>query len=765
MMSREELDSTEGLREALLSLQRAHEALKSSSSQTQHLLDALESLLALEDQSDPFEQVFHALRKAFTYGQALMLTSVGGDGSPDTLRCLVAEPEDLVGTQWPLTPVLRKVLAGRVVATVPTPAEVAQSRGAPPPSTLYLPVRVRERRGILLLQREAGQPDFDRSHVELGRRFSLLVSHALATRFAHESEAEGQRLLALTQRLGESEKAAQRSAELLNQVVSSLPVGLAVQDAQGRLVLLNDMAAQVMQRRVGDLLESDPRGLLGATLSPMPGRRRNDPMATPQAGECEVSLPGSDRTLLLASKPVEVFHQPMLLTTLSDISDRKRYEQELALRAFYDDLTGLPNRALIEEKVTAALHERAPGSLVALAFIDLDNFKQINDFYSHAVGDALLRAVAQRVRQCIRPDDTLSRISGDEFLLLIDPLDRPEDLPPIIERVVEALKQPFMLEGHQVLTSASLGASIYPLHGDSYEALRRSADNAMYRAKQERKGSAQYFNPSMSTALTARMDLEQRLRAAIRERHFRAALQPKVDLRSGVLIGFEALIRWLEPDGSVRMPGTFIDLATELGLLDQLTQFVVDEVVQELPELQRLFGPSISVSLNIGAKQASDVAFMRALTEQLSPAVAPAIVLELTEDALVEAERFQHRVLPALRERGVRVSIDDFGTGYSSLSMLSDVIADEVKIDRAFITGVQQKPRSQGILRAIESLCGALHISIVAEGVETAEELAYLREHTAIRCAQGYYFAKPLLIAELKAHPEAYRQLPARQPG
>jgi len=753
-----DLHSTEALREALLIQQRAHRALQATSSETQHLLEALESLLAQEDRSAHFEQVFRSLRKAFSFSQALMLTPGGPADRDELLHCLAAEPPQLTGSTWPMTPMLHKVLAGRVVATVPT-----RDPGAGPDALplLYLPVRVRDRRGILMLIGEPGQPGFDRGHVELGRRFSLLVSLALAARFANETELEGQRLLALSERLAASEQAAQRSADLLKQIVGSLPVGLAVQDEDGRLLLINEMAAEVIKGQVGELLDTDPLGLLGllglqAQQPPRQlGRRKADATPALLASECELSLPENGRTLLLSSKPVQVLAQHMLLTTLSDISDRKRYEQALALRAFYDELTGLPNRALIEEKVTAALHSCPPGALVALAFIDLDNFKQINDFYSHAVGDALLQAVAQRVTACIRPGDTVARISGDEFLLLITPLQGVDDLPPIIERVVEALKQPFELEGHQLLTSASLGASLYPLHGDSYEQLRRSADNAMYRAKLERKGSAQYFNPAMGTALTARMDLEQRLRAAIRERRFRTALQAKVDLHSGALIGYEALIRWLEPDGSMRLPGSFIELATELGLLDQLSRFVIEEVAEQLPALRRRFGAHITVSLNIGARQASDVDFMRELIETLPGGLASSIILELTEDALVEAERFRLRVLPMLRAAGLRVSIDDFGTGYSSLAMLSDVIADEIKVDRAFITDVHQRPRSQGILRGIESLCRALNISTVAEGVETAEELAYLRQHSSIRCAQGFYFARPLLIAELLAGPEA----------
>ena len=209
-------------------------------------------------------------------------------------------------------------------------------------------------------------------------------------------------------------------------------------------------------------------------------------------------------------------------------------------------------------------------------------------------------------------------------------------------------------------------------------------------------------------------------------------------------------------------PSEFIELAGELGLLDQITHIVLEDVLAALPRLRERFGPDIQVSLNIAARQAGDVAFMDALTRDITPDQARGLILELTEDALVAAERFQRRVLPLLRARGLRVSIDDFGTGYSSLAMLSDEIADEVKIDRTFISEVHQRPRSQGILRAIESLCGALGIAVVAEGVETAEELDYLRRHTGIRAAQGYWFARPLPLDELLTGPDPVRLPPPR---
>ncbi|MEF7615390.1 EAL domain-containing protein [Aquincola sp. MAHUQ-54] len=561
----------------------------------------------------------------------------------------------------------------------------------------------------------------------------------------------------LQETLGELRQA-QRDARLLEQLLDQLPIGVSLQDAEGCMRLVNGPMAEVLGVPAERLLGRRPFDLLAATPA-QAERMHADYLAQFASGEQRVqeyTLARSPhaRTLSMTSHRIHCGTVPMMLSTAVDITDRRQMERDLSRRAFHDELTGLPNRLLMQEIVGAALRQHRRGGHFALAFIDLDNFKQVNDYYSPLVGDELLKAVARRIGQCIRTGDTLARISGDEFLLLADPLAQASDLPPLIERLIAALKQPFHIDGQEVLTSASVGASLYPLHGDSYEELRRCAGSAMVRAKRDRKGSAAYFDEAMGRALSDRMLTERRLRAAVRDRRFRAAFQPKVAIGTGEVRGFEALIRWVEDDGTVRAPASFIELASELGLLDEIARFAAEDVVRHLPSLQARFGPHVTVSLNVSARQAGDTAFMGLLTDQLRACgVAQHIVIELTEDALLATQRFQQETLPRLREAGIRVSIDDFGTGYSSLSMLADLTADEVKVDRAFITAIHERPRSQGILRAIESLCSALGIEVVAEGVETAQELAYLRSHTGIGVAQGYLFAKPQFIEALLAAP------------
>jgi diguanylate cyclase (GGDEF)-like protein/PAS domain S-box-containing protein len=751
------IETAEELREALFRLHMEHEALARTSSHAQQLLDALDALLGVQLDDDPFARVFLSLRKVFVYSHAMLLAE--GTAQPGVLECIAADPDALIDSRWPTGPLFDKVMKGRVVATFSHDEAVEWSLAAEfglsrRQSALYVPVRVREQRGILVLLSAQGEAGFDRASVDLARRFSVLASHALATRVANESAAEGQRLRELTQRLQQSEQEAKRNADLLNEVVNVLPIGLTVQDEAGRLLVVNGAAAAALGSSKDTLLGELPFAPRGGNEADAQRRliEYQDHLhsGTEDTRESSVNVAGEERTLLITGKPVRIFDELLLVSTSLDITERKRFEMELSRRAFHDQLTDLPNRALMAEIVGNAVQTTLRGGMFALAFIDIDNFKQVNDYYSHASGDALLIAVAGRIREKIRSVDTLARISGDEFLLLVNPLERLEDLLPLIDRVVESLKQPFAIEGHEVLTSASVGASIYPLHGDSYETLRRCADSAMYRAKHHRKGSASYFDVTMDGGLTARMAVEQRLRVAIRERHFRTAFQPKVDLRSARVEGFEALVRWVEPDGGVRMPAEFIDLAAEIGVLDDITRFVLEDVAHSLPVLTNSHGAHISVSLNIGAKQAGDTMFMQSFLEQLNvTGIGRRLVIELTEEALVATHRFERQFLPELRRLGVRVSIDDFGTGYSSLSTLADITADEVKVDRAFITDIHQRVRSQGILKAIESLCLALDVSMVAEGVETVEELAYLQTHTSIRFGQGYLFSKPMFLEHL----------------
>ncbi|MGH6675703.1 MAG: putative bifunctional diguanylate cyclase/phosphodiesterase, partial [Xanthobacteraceae bacterium] len=387
---------------------------------------------------------------------------------------------------------------------------------------------------------------------------------------------------------------------------------------------------------------------------------------------------------------------------------------------------------------------------LALAFLDVDNFKNVNDYYTPAVGDALLLKIGQRIAAHLRSTDAVGRISGDEFLVVINPLDDDQFLENLINTLLKELKEPFLIEGYEILTAASIGVSLYPDHGVSYETLRRAAETAMYQVKDGAKGAAALFDCDMARAMTARMAQEQRLRLAVRDGRFCCAFQPKVDIRTEEVVGVEALIRLRDEDGIIQPPGEFIALAIELGLIDDITYMALAEIVKSIDLLDDAFGPQVTISINVAAKQATDAKFMTGFCEELkATGYANRFMVEVTEDAFLAKSLFQTHFLPALREIGTRVSVDDFGTGYSSLATLADVTADEIKIDRSFITDIHSRPRSQSVLKAIEALSEALGMTVIAEGAETFEEVAYLQAATRIRFAQGYYFSKPIFLEEL----------------
>jgi c-di-GMP phosphodiesterase Gmr len=747
------MQSSEQLHETLVSLSRENERLRTEAMHANLLLRALESLLRIGADDDPFGNVFDSLKTVFPFDKAMVLAE-SGDNS---LICIAALPHALIGMRWTVGSFFRRVLDGRVSVTFSNHdleewRDIPDEHLSPAEPALYLPIRVRERRGLLMLLRSAGGAGFDRAHAALARKFAMLASHALAARNASQSEAESQNLRALTEQLHRSKQYAQRNADLLNEIVSLLPISLTVQDDTGRFVLVNDVAATYMGQPAKDLIGVSP---FDANPEPQAAERWQHALQEVGAGQAvatdqkRVTAQG-ERTFLTWCKPVRIFDETLLLSTSLDITERKVFEEQLALRAYFDELTGLPNRAFIQDRVELLMDAGEPLPRFALAFIDIDNFKHINDYYSHATGDQVLVTIAHRISARVRETDLLARISGDEFMLLINPLTDDDTLQATVQGILDDLRQPFAVDGVQCFTSASIGISIFPDHGTTYEALRRNADTAMYRAKTGAKGQATLFDAGMGQAVAQRMEIEQRLRLGIRDRRFCCAFQPKVDIRHQRVVGFEALVRWRDEFGVIQAPGAFVGIATELGLLDQITHYVLADAIEALEPLDRRFGSDTTISINVAAKQAGDLQFMRLFAEAIAATGrAGRFMLEVTEDAFVETNLFQTEVLPILRDAGVRVSIDDFGTGYSSLSALSDITADEIKVDRSFITAIHQRPRSQSVLKAIESLSRALDMTVVAEGVETLDELLYLQAATGIRYAQGYHFAKPMFLDDL----------------
>lgn len=530
---------------------------------------------------------------------------------------------------------------------------------------------------------------------------------------------------------------------ILRDVVRLLPAGVTVQDEQGNFLVINDAAAARFQQA------SD-------AMAPQLDERRAACLELLRSGRCAV-LEEADasgvakQVFLTAHRPVQIADRNLLLSTSADITEQKAFEDQLFRSAYYDELTDLPTRRVIEHRVNDLLRGDDADNHFALAFLDIDNFKHINDYYGHAIGDALLVEMTRRLGLSLRETDLLSRISGDEFLLLLNPVQTQQEVADYIEFMLQRLKAPFFIDQSEIFASTSIGVSLYPEHGRSYDELRQNADIAMYRVKHAGKGAAAFFDASMEVEAMARMKIEQSLRLAILEKRFCCAFQAKVDLRTQEVRGIEALVRLRDNEGVIQAPGTFVNLAVELGLIDELTHLVLAEIVKSIDLINDTFGPDASISINVAAKQAANSEFMRPFARALEATGFPKrFMIEVTEDAFITKSHFQEEILPILRRIGVGISIDDFGIGYSSLSALADITADEIKIDRSFITDIHKRPRSQGILRAIESLSEALGMTVIAEGIESYEELAYLQAATKIRYAQGYYFAKPIFLDDLK---------------
>ena len=550
-------------------------------------------------------------------------------------------------------------------------------------------------------------------------------------------------------------RAADAELSLLRDVLRMLPSGVTVQDEHGNLLLINDTAAAQLGVSQSDLqsdLQSDPSVPPSRHLK----QRRDSGLELLRQGRPAIIEECLDdgqtrQVLLTAHRPIRVADRSLLISSSADISEQKAFEDQLFRSAYYDELTDLPTRRVIEHRANSLLTHDDGATRFALAFLDIDNFKHINDYYGHSVGDTLLIEVAKRLTRDLRESDMLARISGDEFLLLLNPVQGAHEVEEFLRSTLRRLNAPFFIDGSEIFASASIGVSLYPDHGTSYDVLRQNADLATYRVKNDGKGAVAIFDATMEHEARVRMNIEQSLRLAILEKRFCCAFQAKVDIRTQEIKGIEALVRLRDDEGVIKAPGSFVNLAVELGLIDELTHLVLAEIVKCIDLINDTFGAGAKISINVAAKQAVNPEFMRSFALALEATGFPSrFMIEVTEDAFVTRTHFHEEILPIFRKLGVGISIDDFGIGYSSLSALADITADEIKIDRSFITDIHKRPRSQGILRAIESLSEALGMTVIAEGIESFEELAYLQAATNIRYAQGYYFSRPIFLEELK---------------
>ena len=449
---------------------------------------------------------------------------------------------------------------------------------------------------------------------------------------------------------------------------------------------------------------------------------------------------------------------PLWVMHVQDITAHKRAESQLTDRTLHDALTGLPNRVLLLDRLEAALargYRRAQA--LALLFIDIDNFKVVNDSLGHDAGDHLLVEIAKRLRETVRDTDTAARLGGDEYMVLCEDTDHDAALE-ITARIGAAIREPFVVDGHNLHVTTSIGIAMLP-HGGGPETrpvladqLMRDADLAMYQAKRSGKNRYETFDRALRTKAVARLEIECELRAAIEDGDLRVHYQPIVSLESGRIDGFEALVRWQHPNHGLLAPSEFLEIAEETGLIVPLGEFVLEQACSQLTTWQQRYGPDLSMAINVSVRQLYGAEFPVVLARTLdaTKVVAKSVHLEITETVLMDVTASTMHQIEALERLGVELVIDDFGTGYSSLLYLKRLPVRGLKIDRSFVNGVMDNPEDRAIVEAIVQLGGALDLHVVGEGVETIEQLSTLHS-LGCRQVQGFLLAEPAPADQIDA--------------
>ena len=438
----------------------------------------------------------------------------------------------------------------------------------------------------------------------------------------------------------------------------------------------------------------------------------------------------------------------------------KQAEKRILQMAYYDNLTGLPNRALFHDRLNQSLayNERYKGNSAVL-FLDLDNFKRINDTLNHSVGDLLLKAVAERLTKHIRISDTVARqginaqsntfarLGGDEFTVLLSEINSPHDAVSTARRILHSLAMPFRLDGHEVFVSCSIGIAVYPFDGEDTDSLLKNADSAMYHAKDQGKNNFQFYKQSMNATAFERLTMENSLRKAVERNELLLYYQPRMDIRTGKIVATEALLRWNHPDKGLIAPADFIPLAEETGLIIPIGEWVLKTACAQNKAWQKLDPrhKHLAVSVNLSGLQFKQEGFVKIIEKVLNDSsLKPEYLeLEITESVIMKNAERIIAMFHELKEMGVKISMDDFGTGYSSFSYLKRFPLDVIKIDRSFIKDMSDKNEDGAIVKAIIAMAHTLQLRVIAEGVETEQHLEFLRE---LDCdeMQGYLLSTPL---------------------
>jgi diguanylate cyclase (GGDEF)-like protein/PAS domain S-box-containing protein len=462
-----------------------------------------------------------------------------------------------------------------------------------------------------------------------------------------------------------------------------------------------------------------------------------------------VKADGSEIEVLVYARPVTFGADQAMLAAIVDVTERKQAEARIAHMAHHDALTGLPNRVLFHERLAEALGRvQRHKERLAVLCLDLDHFKSVNDTLGHPVGDLLLRAVAERLGACLSEDDLVARLGGDEFAIIQPGIAGPHEASALAQQLIEKVSRRYEIQGQEIVVGVSIGIALAPDNGLTSDVLLRDADMALYRAKADGRGTSHFFEPEMDRANQARRTLELDLRKALASGEFELFYQPQLSLRTDVVTGFEALLRWHHPERGLVAPGEFIPLAEESGLIVPIGEWVLRQACAQAA----LWPSHISVAVNLSPVQFKSRNLVPAVVSALAHSgLAPTrLELEITESILLRETEANLSTLHQLRDLGARISMDDFGTGYSSLSYLRAFPFDKIKIDRSFVRDLAERPDCVAIVRAVAGLGASLGIATTAEGVETHDQLRRLREEGCTE-VQGYLLSPPRPAGELAA--------------
>jgi diguanylate cyclase (GGDEF)-like protein len=553
-------------------------------------------------------------------------------------------------------------------------------------------------------------------------------------------------------RLVSSEAALADEQAKVDAALSTMSQGLVMFDSSTRLVVCNRVYLKMYGLspdivRPGCTLREllRHRAEIGSAVSDDPEQYINELLAAIGQGKIFNKI-----TALAGGRIVSVANHPMVdggwVATHEDITEEKRAEERIVHAAHHDALTGLPNRILFAEQLEQALKRVRRGERLAVLYIDLDHLKRVNDTLGHPIGDKLLKGVAYRLRGCIRDIDTAARLSGDEFAIIQSSIDRPSDAAALAIRIREAIRVPIDLNGHQVMVDTSIGISIAPDDGRELDELLKTADIALYEAKNTGRGTYCFYETDMNERMQVRGKLEYDLRSALANGEFELFYQPIVNLQDNKITSFEALLRWHHPERGMISPAEFIPIAEEMGLIIPLGEWVLRTACAEAAT----WPSDIKVSVNVSSLQLTNENLVNVIISAIASARIPAnrLELEITESVFIENTFANISTLKKLHELGVKFSMDDFGTGYSSLGYLMSFPFSKIKIDRSFIARLSDKDKSRAIVRAVADLARNLNMIVTAEGVETDQQLEQIR---ILGCTemQGYLFSRPLPAAEI----------------